>query len=326
MASLPPCPASLKQLQHYLKLASDYDKREPVVSYWARLYTLQTALGIDRKSPEARALLTGLMDYLETFKKDYKDNETVTNEVVAQALVENVAHKLFMFADGEDRAERFNKNIVKVFYTAGLLFDVCEVFGEVTEEITKQRKYAKWKATYIHNCLKNGETPIPGPMGGEDEGLGEDMGGAEGGEEGAVGGGSLGWSQPQPHPGLPSVPGDDGLPDVSSSSPTHQPPAPRAYPPPQDQPSAPAPSGAPTQLPPAATFRMPEASVSYRTFTIIMTLLGVSGGSVPLTPDMVTKAQKYCKFAVSALDYDDSQTAINNLQKALTLLSTGHDS
>ena len=59
---------------------------------------------------------------------------------------------------------------MKVFYTCGLLFDVCEVFGEVTEELMKQRKYAKWKATYIHNCLKNGETPIPGPMGGGEEG------------------------------------------------------------------------------------------------------------------------------------------------------------
>lgn len=34
----------------------------------------------------------------------------------------------------------------------------------------QHRKYARWKATYIHNCLKNGETPQPGPIGmGEDE-------------------------------------------------------------------------------------------------------------------------------------------------------------
>lgn len=41
--------------------------------------------------------------------------------------------------------------------------DVLSVFGDVSEEITNTQKYAKWKATYIHNCLKNGETPIPGP-------------------------------------------------------------------------------------------------------------------------------------------------------------------
>lgn len=40
----------------------------------------------------------------------------------------------------------------------------------MSEESTQNRKYAKYKAAYIHNCLKNGETPIPGPLteGGED--------------------------------------------------------------------------------------------------------------------------------------------------------------
>lgn len=31
------------------------------------------------------------------------------------------------------------------------------------------RKYAKWKSTYIHNCLKNGTTPIAGPIAMEED-------------------------------------------------------------------------------------------------------------------------------------------------------------
>ena len=54
--------------------------------------------------------------------------------------------------------------MVKAFYKCGVLLDVCDVFNEKSEEIEAQKKYAKWKATYIHNCLKNGETPIPGPV------------------------------------------------------------------------------------------------------------------------------------------------------------------
>lgn len=42
-------------------------------------------------------------------------------------------------------------------------------FGELSEEATDKRKYAKYKAAYIHNCLKNGETPVPGPPGESDE-------------------------------------------------------------------------------------------------------------------------------------------------------------
>jgi vacuolar protein sorting-associated protein VTA1 len=62
---------------------------------------------------------------------------------------------------------------VKAFYTSGMLFDVLTTFGELSEELLQNRKYAKWKAAYIHNCLKNGETPVPGPLQDEDE-LGDD--------------------------------------------------------------------------------------------------------------------------------------------------------
>lgn len=46
---------------------------------------------------------------------------------------------------------------------------------------------------------------------------------------------------------------------------------------------------------------------------------------IQLTPSQITKAQKYCKFAASALSYDDVPESIANLQKALKLLSTGED-
>lgn len=36
----------------------------------------------------------------------------------------------------------------------------------------QHRKYARWKAAYIHNCLKNGETPQPGPIGMDEEDYG----------------------------------------------------------------------------------------------------------------------------------------------------------
>ena len=90
-------------------------------------------------------------------------------KVVASAHIENHAMKLFLWADKEDREARFNKNVVKAFYSSGILFDVLAVFGELTPEVAHHKKYAKWKAAYIHNCLKNGETPIPGPMATGDE-------------------------------------------------------------------------------------------------------------------------------------------------------------
>lgn len=74
-----------------------------------RLYALQNALKLDKKSDEAKLLLMALMDYLEKEKKRLGDNEAITNDVAAQAHIENYALKLFLWADGQDRAAQFNK-------------------------------------------------------------------------------------------------------------------------------------------------------------------------------------------------------------------------
>ena len=50
----------------------------------------------------------------------------------------------------------------------------------------------------------------------------------------------------------------------------------------------------------------------------------ISAG-VQLSAAEYQKAIKYCKYASSALQYEDSKTAIDNLTKALKLLTTGKD-
>lgn len=42
-------------------------------------------------------------------KKELSDNESITQEVVGNAHVENYALKMFLYADNEDRAGRFHK-------------------------------------------------------------------------------------------------------------------------------------------------------------------------------------------------------------------------
>lgn len=62
MASLP---ETLKPITSLIKLANDTQPRDAVVAYWLRVYTVQKALKIDSKSPEARKFLMELMDKLE---------------------------------------------------------------------------------------------------------------------------------------------------------------------------------------------------------------------------------------------------------------------
>ena len=82
--------------------------------------------------------------------------------------------------------------------------------GELTPENRHHRDYAKWKAAYIHNCLKNGETPVAGPVDGAPEKEDGDL------EDQAVGGGQPGgWDQGQAFGGLPGVPGSFDQPAAS---------------------------------------------------------------------------------------------------------------
>lgn len=271
------CPPQLRSVQHYLKLAVDYEAREPVITYWARLYSLQSALKIDKKSPEARTLLANLMDWLETFKKSNLDNESITSDMAGQAVLENEAAKLFAWADSNDRAGVFNKNVVKSFYTTGVLLDVCEVFGELSEEEAAQRKYAKWKATYIHNCLKEGTTPIPGPIGEDGEPTFDQQ--SDTLQDGNVPAGPDHASSfvNVPSNSFPDAPPSSvpAMTPVDASSPAHHP----------------------------------------------LQASGGDGVAVGVLPPATFKlARKYCKWADSALDFEDVPTAVDNLTKALALL------
>ncbi|XP_046824685.1 vacuolar protein sorting-associated protein VTA1 homolog [Vespa crabro] len=282
---LPPVPAPLKNIQQYLKVASTHDQRDCVVSYWCRLYALQTGLKLSTKTGEETSFLVKLMNWLETTKKELHDNEAITNDVAAQAHLENWALKLFLYADKSDRASNFGKNVIQTFYTAGLLYDVLTVFGELTDEAAQNRKYAKWKATYLHNCIKNGETPIPGPIKDEDE---EDNINEFSDK-----------ANSNSHSNIPDD--DDNTSNLDASSPTNV----NIF--------NPIPTGSENEGDGKTTYNLPDLKT-----------IKVDGG-ITLSTEQVTKAQKYIKWAGSALNYDDVPTSVLNLQKAIHLLTTGQD-
>ncbi|XP_023696732.1 vacuolar protein sorting-associated protein VTA1 homolog [Paramormyrops kingsleyae] len=291
-------PPQLKAIQHHLRTAQEHDKRDPVVAYYCRLYAMQTGMKLDSKTPECRKFLIKLMDQLETMKKELHDNESITQEVVGNAHIENYALKMFLYADNEDRTGRFHKNMVKSFYTSSLLLDVLSVFGELSEENMQHRKYARWKATYIHNCLKNGETPQAGPIAMEGEAYDDDFG-IEGGAQ------SMPPNSP-PHT-QPSMPPPAGFTNI------------------QIPPGAHAPANTPAEVPPPAGEPVKPVPVPRTIPAVDPSLLSTNQGDVRLTPEDFTRAQKYCKYAGSALQYEDVITAVQNLQKALKLLTTGKE-
>lgn len=156
--------------------------------------------------------------------------------------------------------------------------------------------------------MKNGEAPHPGPLPVEGEDELQDVAGAVPGPSG-----SFGWNtNPDPvQPQQPQAP--------------YQPPA-NIY-----QPPAPTDSstdGLPFHLPDPPKDPEPKNPGGFIPFNPSTSDFPVfsTGGTGARTPEQIGKAQKYCKFVVSALNYDDVPTAIVNLQKCLRLLQTGEDS
>ncbi|XP_023158639.1 vacuolar protein sorting-associated protein VTA1 homolog [Ceratitis capitata] len=316
----PPCPATLKQIQHFLKIAQEHDARDIVVAYWARLYALQIGLKISKQQPDETKLLLAIMDWLENTKKTQVENEAITNEVAAQAHLENYALKLFLYADKQDRESNFGKNVVKAFYSSGVIYDVLQTFGELSEESIHNRKYAKWKAAYIHNCLKNGEVPIPGPMPENEDEFGA-VGGADGNNEGE---GAQADGDGDGDPEITAIPQDPPSDEPVGPAPIPDPSPPQSPPPTVDEvlnnpnklPSPPVDEEKP------GGFEPYEPQAQQNRIYIPPTPVA----DLQLTPEQIMKAQKYTKFAGTALNFDDVKTAIDNLQKALKLLTTGEDS
>lgn len=279
-------PPGLKTVQPYLMLAKQFTKRDPVVAYYANMYAVQQGIGAAKNDPTSKAYLVHLMDQLDKMKKDLKDEEALSNEVVAQAHIEEAGLRLFHFADTKDREGNFGRDMIKAFFTASHIFTISNQFGELSEEIEEKTKYAKWKAVEIDRCLKNGINPTPGPPGGDDDTLGQGEGG---------GGGAVGWNVTPPDQGLPPGAQQDF------------PPAERPVPKPRQQ-QPPPPAVMADQDNEASSYQAPAA---------------LSGAT--LGPEKMSKAQKLCKFAMSSLDYDDVPGAMKYLTNALQLLKTGQE-
>jgi vacuolar protein sorting-associated protein VTA1 len=296
---IPEIPPPLRPIAHYTKISNEYKERDVVIYYWCLYHAVQEGMRLDKSSPAALNFLTSALSSLESIKKANAGNEALTNDVVAQAHIESHALRLFNYADSQDRSSVFNKNIVKAFYTSGHLLDVLTNFGELDDNLQSARKYAKWKATYIHNCLKNGETPVPGPPGGETSA--ED---------------SLDQSGMPGNKAEPENTFDLGLPAPPTSNMSNNafvPPPPHEY----QTTNFPAANVAP-QRPPVPVPRSSSSMAAQ--LAQVKEEFKEPLPAANLSLEHFLEAKKYTKYALSALDYDDPKTAIENMYKAIGIL------
>jgi len=302
-------PPSLKSVAPYLRLAKQFEQRDLVVAYFCQLYFVQNGIKMAGKTDDGKRFLLGVMDQMEERKAALiaQDDEAVTNEVVASAHIESKALQLFLFADKEDRNSNFDTKVIKAFYTSSLLFELLTIFGELNEEVAYQKRYAQWKATYLEKCRRSGDVPQPGPANFDQEDEGTEQ--------------PTSSQDPYQQPSQPSYPPEQ---------PAYQPPAQPAYQPPT-QPTYQPPTQ-PTYQPPAPkpqpTYQ-PPTQPSYNqpsTPTFSGQLLDLNLNEFQqLGPSEIERLQKLCRFAGSALNYQDFKTTLDNLQRAINLIRCGKE-
>jgi len=170
------------------------------------------------------------------------------------------------------------------------------VFGETSPEIAQRTKYAKWRAAVIMKALKSGEQPPPPENNSE-----------FGSNPSDVPPPSSSYNQP-PQPGFSAAGGfSDGFPEI-----------------PSDFPQVPEASHSLelTNRDKLSSFHSVDASEVPADLTE-KPLLADNGAA--LDPAALMKAQKYCKFAQSSMQYNDTPTAIGFLEKALSILKFGSE-
>jgi len=283
---------------------------------------------LDSKSTEARNYLLGVMTVLEKIKTDNPENESLRSNVVAQAYVEDQAQRLFDYAEAQDHQAIYNQKVVQAFYTAGYLFEVLTAFGEVDENIQSAKKYSQWRATHIHQCLKSGETPTPGQKRQPSESEGFDVVQKEDGsaEYAAwVAGMNINAPVSPPLPVVPQPPaggygyGQQHEPKGPHPQTTQFPVYPSNPPPQQNshqypgiQPTASQAGGGANAYGVHGYGQQPMGNTSSAPAPIV--------SAAAISMEEYIEAKKLVKYAMSALDYEDSKTAIENMYQAIAIL------
>lgn len=286
-------PNALKSITPYVLRSMDLATRNAVVSFYCLQYAVH--VGVDMlqgmTEPDKTESTKFLMAQMDRLEKE-KGGLGVSDEE-ARAMVELYSLKMFKRADDADRSGRQDSNVAKMFYTSSLLMEITKQFGDLTEDILEKQRYARWKTVEINRAVKMGLAPTRAAPSMQDDSDDEQHNLSE-------------KQQQQLQPSPPSGSNSFASQQYQQQQQQQQ----------RQQPQRPTEkSVAQPRL--AASKPIPSTPSSDTNHT---SSNGKSGGK-EVSLDDIMLAQKYSKFAVSSLQFNDVAAARKYLQDALNLLN-----
>ncbi|SHO78636.1 Uncharacterized protein MSYG_2983 [Malassezia sympodialis ATCC 42132] len=277
-------PSVLTEIVPFLQRAKEVERVDPVIAYWCKYYAAQIGIEKGTGHAEAQAFLLQFMDELEQLKGTLSENEAVTNDAIGQTYIENFALQIFLGADNEEREGKASRSTAQSFLAASKFLELLQVFGPLEPDMQTKIKYAKWKAAQISKALREGSALTPGP-----DKTAMEREAAQTSSDDASQAARVSDAEEATQLKWPQVPRETDAPQVHvmaarSTDQTSKPPA-------EAGPLAAQPSD--------SEDRAPESGLSVRE---------------------IAHAQKLCRWASSALDYEDLETARTQLRQALSLL------
>ena len=159
-------PSVLAPVKPYFMYAAQMTQSVPVMAYYCKLYAVQTGMGLCQKNPgemadKGKAYLMQELQSLEEMKAAMggisKDDALVT--------VENFILSVFARADNDERqCEKVGKEQAIAFKRSAHFIEVLTIWGVLSDEWQKRKKYSLFKAHQIVQAIKSGvEAPRGNP-------------------------------------------------------------------------------------------------------------------------------------------------------------------
>lgn len=278
------CPPDLKSLEPLILRAAELEQVEPAISYWCAYFVVEKAIAANLRTAEVDKYLGLLLDALDALKKGHPKLTTIHDRESGREKLGEFAVQVFDNADREARAKRATAATAQKFLAAVTFFDAFEGFGALPDDLVTKRKYAKIQAVRIKSALLTGKDPNAGRV----QAITQEVDALSVHDD----------VKDSKEEDIPELETKEVQADVQS------PIIPTALP--DDEPV--------TVIPNVMAYSPPVSNTSEV----------ISSHISPPVPDLsqvdTDQAQKHARFAISALNYEDIETAILEFRKALNCL------